>query len=295
VNYRHAYHAGNYADVLKHALLVRLIRLLQRKDTGFLFLDTHAGRGRYDLSEASRGDSLEREPEWPGGIGRLWGRADAPPAVAEYLALMRSFDRSQGNLAAEPRFYPGSPRIAALLARPQDRLEFWEAQGSECAALRHDVDRTPGATVREGDGFGAIKASLPPRERRALVLVDPPYEAADEGQAVARAVKEGLKRLPDAVLALWYPLTARALPQGGSDWIERGKTPALAVELVVDPDAPRMTGCGVAVLNPPWTFDAEARSIAAYLADAVGRGPKAQGSVRWIVPEEGSSAGTVRT
>ena len=109
MNYRHAFHAGNYADVLKHALLLRLVRALQRKDKGFLFLDTHAGRGRYDLSQASRGDSLEREPEWPGGIGRLWSRADAPAEVAEYLALVRSYDRSQGNLAAGPRFYPGSP------------------------------------------------------------------------------------------------------------------------------------------------------------------------------------------
>jgi 23S rRNA (adenine2030-N6)-methyltransferase len=285
VNYRHAFHAGNYADVLKHALLVGLLRALQRKDRGFLYLDTHAGRGSYDLSVADWGDTQERRPEWPEGIGRLWPRADAPAPVAEYLGLVRAFDRARGNLGPEPRFYPGSPRLAALLARPQDRLEFWEAQGPEADALRRELDGEPRAAVREGDGFGAIKACLPPRERRALVLVDPPYEAPDEGQVVARSVEEGLRRLPDAVVALWYPLTARARPERALAWIERARRPALAVELVVDPDAARMTGCGVAVLNPPWTFDGEARSVAGYLASELGRSPAAQGSVRWIVPE----------
>ncbi|HEY4988964.1 MAG TPA: 23S rRNA (adenine(2030)-N(6))-methyltransferase RlmJ, partial [Opitutaceae bacterium] len=121
MNYRHSFHAGNFADVLKHALLVRLMRSLQRKEKGFVVVDTHAGRGRYDLSAAAEGDSKAREPEWPDGIGRLWDRSDAPGEVRDYLDLIRAYDRAQGNLGSAPRFYPGSPRIARLVARAQDR------------------------------------------------------------------------------------------------------------------------------------------------------------------------------
>src|ERR1700677_3256854 len=136
VNYRHAFHAGNPADVLKHAILVGLARCLQRKETGFLFVDTHAGRGLYDLSLAGEGDTRPRRPEWPDGIGALWGQTDAPPWVADYLAIVRDFDRGRGNPGTTPRFYPGSPRIASALARGQDRLDLWEKQPDECAALR---------------------------------------------------------------------------------------------------------------------------------------------------------------
>src|SRR3954464_9405613 len=128
MNYRHHFHAGNFADVMKHVLLVRLIRALQKKEKGFLYLDTHAGRGRYDLEAAAMGDTTARKPEWPDGIGRLWSRTDTPDAVAGYLALVRDFDRQRGNLTAAPRYYPGSPWLARLLARPVDRLALWEKQ-----------------------------------------------------------------------------------------------------------------------------------------------------------------------
>lgn len=119
MNYRHHYHAGNFADVMKHALLVRLLAALQKKEKGFLYLDTHAGRGAYDLGEATRGDTHARQPEHPEGIGRLWHRADLPEALARYVALVKEFDRGHGNQADSPRFYPGSPWIARLLARPR--------------------------------------------------------------------------------------------------------------------------------------------------------------------------------
>ena len=122
MNYRHHFHAGNFADVMKHALLGRLVAGLQRKEKGFLYLDTHAGRGSYDLTAAAQGDTLARQPEHPQGIGRLWGRPDLPEGLAEYVALVKQFDREQGNPGEAPRFYPGSPWIARLLARPQERL-----------------------------------------------------------------------------------------------------------------------------------------------------------------------------
>src|ERR1041384_7408538 len=164
---------------MKHALLVQLIRGLQKKEKGFLYLDTHAGRGSYDLSAAAQGDSLQRKPEWPQGIGRLWSPESTSSALSgsleEYLSLVRGFDRDQGNGGASPRFYPGSPWIARLLARPQDRLALCENQPEECAALHAAFQLSPRTSVQRMDGYVALRAMLPPSERRALVLIDPPF------------------------------------------------------------------------------------------------------------------------
>ena len=177
-----------------------------------------------------------------GASARLWDRTDAPAAG-------RQLPRPGADLRPEP----GKPRVrAAVLSGlapprapsspgPRTALNSGRRRSRNARRCATTWRARGGATIRRGDGLGAIKACLPPRERRALVLVDPPYEAADEGRAVAEALEEGLRRMPDAVFALWYPLTSRARPESASDWIERGKTPALAVELVVDPDAPRMT------------------------------------------------------
>jgi 23S rRNA (adenine2030-N6)-methyltransferase len=284
LNYRHAFHAGNFADVLKHALLTQLVRAFQKKETGFLFVDTHAGRGKYDLSLAAEGDSKAREPEWPGGIGRLWDRSDPPPSMQEYLGVVRSFDRSQGNLTPGPRFYPGSPRIVRLLARPQDRLDLWEMQQAECAALKKTFEGERRVSIHQADGYGAMRASLPPMERRALVLIDPPYEDAEEWSSVAAALDEGLRRFPAGTYAIWYPLTDRARVDGCIDFLKNAKISSLVAELLLDTYGPGLTGCGVIVVNPPWRFDDEARSIVGYLDGLLSvDGPES--SVRWIVPE----------
>ncbi len=283
MNYRHAYHAGNFADVLKHAVLVRLLRALQKKEKGFLFVDTHAGRGRYDLLAASEGASRPRAPEWPEGIGRLWARADAPPGVLDYLEVVRAYDRACGNLTAGPRYYPGSPRLARLVCRSQDRLDLWESQPDECAALRDEFLGERRVSVHEADGYGAVRASLPPAERRALVLFDPPFESQDEWTQVCAALGEGLKRFPGGTYAVWYPLTGRARPQGVADMLKSMDADSFYAELVVDPSAPNMTGCGLLIVNPPWTFEEEAKSILTYLAAVLYRGSGAQGDVRWIV------------
>jgi 23S rRNA (adenine2030-N6)-methyltransferase len=283
VNYRHAFHAGNFADVLKHAVLVRLLRAFQRKERGFVFVDTHAGRGRYDLLEASRGASVARTPEWPDGIGRLWGRGDAPPEVRDYLEVVRGFDRLRGNLTAGPRFYPGSPRLAQLVARPQDRLDLWESHPAECAALRGEFKGERRVSVHGADGYGAMRACLPPPERRALVLVDPPFEGKNEWADISAALGEGMGRFPGGTYMVWYPLTGRARSDGFVDFLVATGAPALSADLVVDPSAPRMTGCGVAIVNPPWRFDGEMRTIVNYLANVLYRDSGAQGDVRWIV------------
>jgi 23S rRNA (adenine2030-N6)-methyltransferase len=290
MNYRHHFHAGNFADVLKHAVLVRLILALQRKEKGFLYLDTHAGRGRYDLAEAATGDSLARQPEWPEGIGRLWQRQGLPVEIESYLSWVRRCDQGSGALpdGAAPRFYPGSPWLAHALARPQDRLVLIEKHPDELDRLDIEFGREARASVRAGDGYAALRAELPAKERRALVLIDPPFEAQDEFAQMAAALQEGLRRMPSTVFALWYPLTQRARVDGFFDSLAALRLPpTLAVELSVAGEfsALRMRGCGVVVVNPPWQIESELRRVVEVLAPILAQEPGAAGRVDWLVPE----------
>ena len=295
MNYRHRFHAGNFADVMKHALLVRLVRGMQQKEKGFLFLDTHAGRGRYDLAKASTGDALERQPEWPGGIGKLWQTSLEPPSVlTEYLALVRDFDRRAGNLEPVPRFYPGSPWIGCLLARPVDRLALCEKHPAECAALRGEFGGVRRVSVHEVDGYGALRAMLPPPERRGLVLIDPPFEAQDEFAQISNALAAGMRRFPAGVYAIWYPLTTRARVAdflGGIAALQ--PRTALVIEVTIAPEDSllKMKGCGIVVLNPPWLFEQDASSIVADLAIRLAQEPGGSSRVEWLVRERESSAG----
>lgn len=288
MNYRHHFHAGNFADVMKHALLVQLVRALQNKDKGFLYLDTHAGRGAYDLAAAAQGDSLARQPEWPDGIGRLWPDTDKPAALRDYLALVRKFDHARGNTAATPRFYPGSPWLVQELARRQDRLALCEMHPEEFVALERELAGARRAVVQSTDGYAAVRAFLPPPERRALVLIDPPYESQDEFARISGALREGLARLPGGVFAVWYPLTARAR---ADDFIaalrELSPTPALALELAIvgDDSGLKMRGCGLAVLNPPWRFDEACLEPLRWLAHTLAQAPGGGARAEWIVPE----------
>lgn len=292
MNYRHHFHAGNFADVMKHVLLVRLVRALQKKPRGFLVLDTHAGRGGYDLAAAATGDSLARQPEWPDGFGRLAGRADLPEAVADYAALVRAYDAGRRGSAANPdgvpRFYPGSPWLAQSVARPQERLVFCERQPDECAALRGEFQFSPGAQVREMDGYEAVRAMLPPPERRALVLIDPPFESQDEFAQVARALKDGLRRLPGGVFAVWYPLTERARVEEFFAAVRSlSPPPTLVAELTIagEGTAPKLKGCGLLIINPPWRFDDEAEPVLGFLGAVLAQAPGGRGRVSWLVAE----------
>jgi 23S rRNA (adenine2030-N6)-methyltransferase len=289
MNYRHHFHAGNFADVVKHALLVALVRSLQRKDKGFLYLDTHAGRGRYDLEREASGESLARKPEWPDGIGRLWRRSGGvPAALGEYLQVVEEFDRTAGNLVDEPRFYPGSPRIVQRLARPQDRLVLCEKHSAECAALRAEFRREPGISVRELDGYAALRAMLPPPERRGLVLIDPPFEAQDEFAQIGAGLAEALRRFPSGVFAVWYPLTGRAKVDEFFAVVRNlNPPPALACEVQIagaETDL-KLKGCGVLVLNPPWQFETVAASILDYVSSTLAQEAGAASSLSWLVRE----------
>lgn len=293
MNYRHQYHAGNFADVTKHVLLLALFRALQQKPKGFLYLDTHAGRGAYDLAQAGKGDRLERTPEWPEGIGRLWDAHALPPLTAEYVAAVRAFDAARGNADASPRFYPGSPLLARAFARPADRLLCCEKHPDEFLALHAELRGRRGApepvcTALEMDGYVGLRAHLPPDERRALILIDPPYEAQDEFLQVSEALAEALRRFPSGVFALWYPLTQRARVNDFiTELLRLDLPPALALELAIanDDSARKLKGCGLIVLNPPWRFDAAVEPELAQLADLLAQEPGGGYRANWLVAE----------
>jgi 23S rRNA (adenine2030-N6)-methyltransferase len=296
MNYRHHFHAGNFADVMKHVFVIQLARALQRKPKGVLFLDTHAGRGSYDLELARKGDSLEREPEHPAGIGRIWPGPGSSPALAEYLSLVRAFDRdardkekpggSAQSAALEPRYYPGSPRLLKLLARDSDRLALCETHPEDFQALRDEFEFARRVSVQEADGYTAIRAMLPPPEKRAFVLIDPSYEAQDESALVVSAIGEALRRFPSGLYVIWYPITERFQPR---DFLREiaglSLPPALALELIVEPGSAGLKGCGLLVLNPPWRFEEDARPILAELTAKLGRSSDAAWQVRWLAPE----------
>lgn len=289
MNYRHQFHAGNFADVMKHALLGQLLRALQKKEKGFLYLDTHAGRGGYDLAAAATGDSLARKPEWPDGIGRIAERSDLPAPLADYLRLALEFSHRAGGLEHPPRYYPGSPWFAQQLARPQDRIVLSEKQPDEFLALAAEFRSAACVAVHEMDGYTALRAMLPPPERRALVLIDPPFESQDEFAQIVAALGEGLRRLEGGVFAVWYPLTVRARVD---EFFAGLKTlrlpPTLVAELAIaDDTAPiKMKGCGLVILNPPWQFDREAEPVLAFLAQALAKAPGGGGRMTWLVPEK---------
>lgn len=291
MNYRHHFHAGNFADVMKHALLTRLVLSLQKKEKGFLYLDTHAGRGGYDLGVASSGDSLARKSEWPDGIGRLAGRSDLPPAIADYMALAGKFDAAQrggATVDSVPRFYPGSPWFVRELARPQDRLTLCEKQPEECAALRDLFQFSTRTVVQEIDGYAAVRATLPPLERRALILIDPPFEAQDEFTQIVAALAVGLRRFPTGVFAVWYPLTERARVETFFTKLRDVKPPAtLVAELLVAGETSpiKMKGCGLLVINPPWQFDREAGPMMHFFGRALAQDSGGGGRVVWLVEE----------
>lgn len=290
MNYRHHYHAGNYADVFKHVLLLQLIQAMQRKEKGFLYLDTHAGRGTYDLSMAAvRPDGREREPEHSSGIGRLWNDPALPGPLADYLALVRRFNDRQGAVGPELKYYPGSPWIARLSLRPQDRLALCELRPDDAEALDFDFARESRVTVQALDGYVGLKALLPPPEKRALVLIDPPFESKEEFADILGGLREALRRLPGAVCAVWYPVTERArIDEFHRGLLELPPAPMFFAELNVAGDRSqlRMKGCGLLVINPLWKTDGEIRRALPSLLERLKADSGANVHAAWLVPEK---------
>jgi 23S rRNA (adenine2030-N6)-methyltransferase len=244
MNYRHAFHAGNFADCFKHAVLVWLLRAMARKDKPFAVIDTHAGAGHYDLAAGE----AARTGEWRRGIGRLLG-GDPPAPLVDYLHLVETLG-----------LYPGSPAIARALLRPADRLVACELHPEEAAALRRRFARDTQVAVHERDGYAALKAFLPPQERRGLILIDPPYEAAGEFAQLGAALHLANAKFPAGVFAAWYPIKHRAPVRPFHDALRAGPLrDVVAAEFLLREalDPSRLNGCGLVVVNPPWRFAEE--------------------------------------
>ena len=251
MNYHHAFHAGNFADVFKHAMLLALLDALTAKDKPLCYFDKHAGAGDYLLDE----EQARRTGEWRDGIGRLFDAPGVPPPLQRYLDAIRGFN-PDGTL----RRYPGSPLLAALALRANDRLVLCETQDEETALLRAALRGDPRAHVHQRDGYAALKALLPPAERRGLVLIDPPFEQqAQEFRVIETALAEAHARWPTGVYMVWFPIKQRATIRPFARWLgARGWNDVLYAELLVRADnSPlRLNGCGMVVVNAPWRLDA---------------------------------------
>jgi 23S rRNA (adenine2030-N6)-methyltransferase len=277
--YRHLFHAGNFADVFKHALLARLLIALGGKEKPYCYLDTHAGTGRYDLAHEWAWKTREFET----GIGRLWDRKDIPAALAPYMEAVRA-ENPKGRL----RFYPGSPLIALRLRRPGDRVVLSELNRKDCAELETVVARERHVAVHLMDGYQALKAFLPPAERRGLVLLDSSFDRSGEFARIAKALKDAYRRWATGLFAVWYPLMAPAAMRGFErDMRQSGIHRILRLELRVrGPGAATpIPGCGMLVVNPPWKFEAEARALLDWLRQALATENAGGVRVDWLARE----------
>ncbi|HCY63176.1 MAG TPA: 23S rRNA (adenine(2030)-N(6))-methyltransferase RlmJ [Oxalobacteraceae bacterium] len=279
LSYRHAFHAGNHADVLKHMVLIQLLRYLNQKDAPYMVIDTHAGAGVYALDSTQ----AAKNAEFDTGIARLWDRDDLPEAVADYVGLVKGM-----NPSGKMRYYPGSPYCAEQVMREQDRLRLFELHPSEVKVLHENFQKLEAHAAAQGqrptargkrvlvqkaDGFDGLKALLPPPSRRGLVLVDPPYEVKQDYRRVTATLADALKRFATGTYAVWYPvlqrMESRQLPEQlkrlpGKDWLN--------VSLSIGAPAPDGFGLrssGMFVINPPWTLAPLLRQVMPWLVEAL--------------------------
>lgn len=275
LSYRHAFHAGNHADVLKHLVEMQLLQYLAQKDKPFWYIDTHAGAGAYALDTGYATQNAEFET----GIARLWEQTALPPALDDYVALVRHFNPDQIL-----QVYPGSPLIAAHLLRDSDRMRLFERHPNDFNLLQENFAATGGRVLVEpGDGFAGLKALLPPPPRRALVLIDPPYEEKQDYQRVPQALQEGLRRFATGIYAVWYPQLQRAevsamlqslkqLP--AKNWLHVTLSVSKAAS-----DGFGMHGSGMFILNPPWTLHGVLQDVMPVLVSLLGQDASARFSL----------------
>lgn len=264
MNYRHAYHAGNFADVMKHAVLAQAVTALTRKETPFFVLDTHAGCGSYRLSA----EAAQKTGEFKTGIARVLERAEsAPPALAPYLAALAAANPGGGL-----DHYPGSPALVRGLMRPQDRLALAELHPEDVVALRRSFAGDRRVGIHHLDGYQTVKALLPPPERRGLVLIDPPFERTDEFERLLTALGRIQRRWPQGIVLVWYPIKAAEPVDRFLDAVAAAGGPeTVAVELLLRPatDPFRLNGSGLLVVNPPWGLAPALAEMLPWLAGAL--------------------------
>lgn len=280
MNYRHAFHAGNHADVLKHIVLSRVIEYFKLKDKPFAVLDAHAGIGAYDLE----GIQAFKTGEWQGGIGKM--NAAFSPEVEMLLAPYRAVLAAM-NSAGNTRFYPGSPEVALRLLRLSDRLTANELHPEDVEILRDNYRHDSRVRVTSRDAAASLKAELPFAQKRGLVLIDPPFEVLDESERVAVALKQGHRRFAVGTYLVWYPVTTEEFATKFLDTISALALPnMLHVELRVKAAFERggLSGSGMIIINPPWTLEAEMKVLLPALAERLGLGTWGRGRVEWLTP-----------
>lgn len=279
-SYRHAFHAGNHADVLKHVVLIQLLRYMNQKDTPYMCIDTHAGAGVYTLDDGYASKNAEYET----GIAKLWDRKDLPEPVADYVKLIKAM-----NPSGKMRYYPGSPYCADQVMREADRLRLFEMHPSEGKILAENFRKLEAHAAAQGqrptvrgkrvmieksDGFASLKALLPPPSRRALVLIDPPYEDKRDYRHVKDSLNDALKRFPSGTFAVWYPVLQRMESRQFPDQLKRLPGNGwINVTLSISspsPDGFGLHSSGMFILNPPWTLEASLRELMPYLVKVLG-------------------------
>ncbi len=276
MNYRHSFHAGNHADVLKHAILLRMITLMQRKDAPLCYLDSHAGTGLYDL----QGEDAGRTGEYLDGIGRLWARDDLPELLADYRQAVMLH-----NPGGELRLYPGSPQLVADVLREDDRMIVSELHAEDAQTLKDHFAHDYRIAVHQRDGYELPKAFLPVAEKRALWLLDPPFEKGDELQRCITAVQAGIQRMRQTVIALWYPVKDERLLRPFYQSIARAGLPkVLRVELGVRPTDTSLglNGSGLMLVNPPWPLWEQLEETLPWLASQLAQSGEGSWRMDWL-------------
>ncbi len=278
--YRHAFHAGNHADVLKHTVLTLVLRYMNQKDKPYRLVDTHAGAGGYSLE----GRYAQKKGEYEEGIGRLWAldaakREAMPAAVADYLELVRQFnpggDQPAGKVAVQLEQYPGSPAIARSLLRPQDQMRLFELHPTDFRILESYMAEQRGAEVKQLDGFDSLKGQVPPSSRRAVVLMDPSYEGHKDYGRVIASLRAALERFAEGVYMVWYPqvqkLEAAQLPKRLEALAPKGWLHARLTVQQPDSQGFGLAGSGMFILNPPYTLHDELLTVLPYLTEVLGQ------------------------
>lgn len=277
MNYKHSYHAGNFADVVKHVVMMALISHMTRKEAPFCYIDTHSGPGLYDLSS----EFSTKTKEFEGGIEKIIQQGQPPALIRRYLDVVHKINNKLSSAKyASLRYYPGSPLIARELIRPSDRIIACELHPQEYQTLKNTFAGDKQVAVHHTDGFLGLKAFLPPKERRGLVLIDPPYEDPDEFTRIAHSLPIALKRFETGVYAIWYPIKERTREErffrALKDNINKD---IVAIELTIYPDlANHLNGCGVVIINPPYQFDKTVNEFLPWLWNALS--PNQQGEHR---------------
>lgn len=281
LSYRHAFHAGNHADVLKHLVLVHVLKALQRKPAALCYIDTHAGAGTYDL----QADEATKTAEYEHGIARLWASTTGPAEVPAYLAAVRAVNPPS---AGAPRHYPGSPLLAGALLRAGDRRVLIERHPADHALLARRLRAAPNCRVECDDGFARLKAFVPPREKRGLVLIDPAYELDHEYRAVVDCVADAHRRWATGTYLVWYPLLARPDAERLlKRFVATGIRRQWCVEFALR--APQtgsgLWGSGMLVINPPFQLDTQFAAVLPWLVRKLGSAPDAPTGAHWLVGE----------